>query len=323
MNLNPAMPVEASISTTGAGVGRRRCPDASVGSLSGRLMQVSNDAGRFALRGLKAVLREPGRTFTLLMAMLAGVRSVSAAPSGRRLPGLPDRVGAAHAPTSMKDDPWEQAGRQIGAEVALCMRTRYIPDLDPADTEAHCIGQAAFNRAMNVPFDPDQFREGAREAPGLDSDAGRYVALVERGMHAAVTLVKPASVQQNIQNAACLAHGLPAVEHRIEDAADLIVENCNLRARVDNDALGQPGLFIRPDLDQVLQEACTEGALVPPTTRELRRANAALYFQSDRVKDERAFHLGQHRIHEGQASQAANSTFERRVVDLIGERIGI
>lgn len=323
MNLNPALPVQAMISATGADPGRKRCPAPHAGSLPGRLMQVSNAAGCLALRCVKAACREPGRALTLMVAMLAGLRSVGAGPSGSRYPGLPGPVGVADAPASTAGDQWEQTGRQIGAEVALCMRTRHLTGIVPAATEAHCMGQIAFNRAMEIPFDPDQFREGGREAPDLDSEAGQYVALVERGMHASVTMVKPTPVLQNIEDAARLANGLPEVRHRIEDAAGRIIENCNLDERVDNDALGQPGLFIRADLDLVLQEACSEGILAPPTTREVRRANAALYFQSGRVKDERAFHVGQHRIHEGQASASAGRAFEGKVVDLIAERIGL
>lgn len=323
MNLNPTLPVQATINATSADVGRRRCDNAAAASLSGRLMQVSNDAGHSALRGLKAALRQPGKTFTLLVGLLAGARLVGAAPSGPRLPGLPGRADPADAPASNAGDHWQQTGRHIGAEVALCMRTRHLAGIVPAATEAHCMGQIAFNRAMEIPFDPDQFREVGRAAPDLDSEAGRYVALVERGMHASVTMVKPTPVLQNIEDAARLANGLPAVRRRIEHAAGRIIRDCNLDERVDNDALGQPGLFIRSDLDQVLREACSDGAQVPPTTLELRRANAALYFQSDRVKDERAFHVGQHRIHEGQASASAGRAFEAKVVDLIAERTGI
>ncbi|MEN5427784.1 hypothetical protein ABE522_15660 [Stenotrophomonas pennii] len=286
-------------------------------------MQVSNAAACLALQCVKAACREPGRALTLMVAMLAGLRSVGAGPSGSRYPGLPGPVGVADVPASTAGDQWQQTARHIGAEVALCMRARHLAGIDPPATEAHCMGQIAFNRAMEIPFDPDQFREVGREAPDLDSEAGRYIALVERGMHASVTMVKPTPVLQNLEDAARLANGLPAVRHRIEHAAGRIIEDCNLRARVDNDALGQPGLFIRSDLDQVLREACSDGAQVPPTTLELRRANAALYFQSDRVKDERAFHVGQHRIHEGQASASAGRAFEGKVVDLVAERIGL
>ena len=323
MNLNPTLPVQATINAMSAAPARRRCPAPHAGALPGRLMQVSNAAGCLALRGLKAACREPGRALTLMAAMLAGLSPVGAGPSGCRYPGLPGPVGVADAPGSTAADQWEQTGRHIGAEVALCMRTRHLAGIVPAATEAHCMGQIAFNRAMEIPFDPDQFREVGREAPDLDSEAGQYVALVERGMHASVTMVKPTPVLQNIEDAARLATGLPAVQHRIKHAAGRIIRDCNLDERVDNDALGQPGLFIRADLDLVLQEACSEEILVPPTTMELRRANAALYYQSDRVKDERAFLVGQHRIHAGQASASAEEAFEAKVVDLIAERTGI
>lgn len=310
MNLTPTLPVQATISAVSAAPARRRCPAPHAGSLPGRLKQVSNAAGCLALRGLKAACREPGRALTWMAAMLAGLRPVGA-------------VGVADASASTAGDQWEQIGRHIGAEVALCMRTRHLAGIVPAATEAHCMGQIAFNRAMEIPFDPDQFREVGREAPNLDSEAGQYVALVERGMHASVTMVKPTPVTQNIEDAARLANGLPAVQHRIKHAAGRIIRDCNVDERVDNDALGQPGVFIRADLDLVLQEACSEKILAPPTTMELRRANAALYYQSDRVKDERAFLVGQHRIHAGQASASAERDFEAKVVDLIAERTGI
>ena len=204
------------------------------------------------------------------------------------------------------------------------MQSRYIDGLDHRNTEAHCIGQVVFNRATGRKFRPDEFREMARATPDPGSGAGQYLLLVKRGLHDPVALPSPETVDRNIQDAARLALALPDVEYRIEDGARRIVEDCNLQERVDNDGLGQPGLFIRSDLADVVQDArCNDGVLVPPTELEIRYANAAQYFQSFTVKDEWAFRIAQHRIHEGKALDTADAAFQDAVVDAMQQRIGL
>ena len=321
MNLSLALPVQASTNATDAALSRRHCAPAA-GSLPGRLMQVSNAAVRLTLRGLEAACREPGRAFTLMVAMLAGLRSVAAAPYAAARPGQEALPSA--GPTAGADNDWEYAGRQIGNMIAECGRARHVIGLDIRDTEAHCLGQVAFNQATGQGFQPGVFREMAREEPDAGSETARYLSLVERGMHRAVTLPTANTAGANVRDAAELAMHLPAIRRRVAEDAEGIIGRCNLRERVDNNGVGEPGVFIRADLQAVLRdEACSSGMLHSPLPVDLRRANAAQFYQSGRVKNLQTFVQGQHRIHAGDGSEAADAAFEEAVVDEIQARVGV
>lgn len=284
----------------------------SSGWLSNGLTQIANAT----MRGVKYALREPGKAVVIGLSVLAGVRSVAAAPLGGRVVALREHGSA--MPVTAADDPWTLRAQAIGKEVGDCMRSRHIDGLEPRLTEAHCMGQVVFDHAMNRQSRPDEIREMARVTPDLGSPAGQYVALAQRGMHMPVTLPYPDTVQDNIDSAARLVLALPNVRDRINEDARTLVASCNMQERVDNDNLGEPGLFTTDDVvNAVHSEACSDGVLRPPMEHEVRQANAAQFHQTTRVKDEQAFATGQYRIHKGEACVTADANYENRVVSKV------
>ncbi|MDY1033453.1 hypothetical protein [Stenotrophomonas sp. CFBP8980] len=323
MALEPTLPSRGAVCTPQS---RRAPPTAAplIGptTIAGRVLQLANSAIGATTCGLKAVLRQPGATLTRVAGVLACLRSVAAAPYAAARPGQEALPSAGL--TAGADNDWEYAGRQIGSMIAECGRARHVIGLDVRDTEAHCLGQVAFNQATGEGFQPGVFREMAREEPDVGSETARYLSLVERGMHRAVTLPTANTAAVNVHDAAQLAMHLPPVRRRVAEDAAGIIGRCNLRERVDNNGVGEPGVFIRADLQAVLRdEACSSGMLHPPLRVDLRRANAAQFYQSGRVKNLQTFVQGQHRIHAGDGSEAADAAFEEAVVDDIQARVGV
>ncbi|NIJ68116.1 hypothetical protein [Xanthomonas sp. 60] len=285
------------------------CRSAWTASPLPTLLRIANAILDPAMQAARCVLRSPEKALAAGLAVLGTLKSVAANPlDGRPGPGAVPRG----------------AGRTIGEDIDACIHERHIPDLDPRDTEAHCLGEIAYGQATGRRFEPDVFRElGRREVP-MGSDAGRYVALVKRGMHEAVPLPSADTPERNVADAAKLVVKVPGVQRRVDADAAALVDDCDLRERVDNDDLGVRGLFIRADAEEVLHsEACAAEGLQVPTTLELRRANAAQFYQSGKVGDRQAFRRGQYAIHGGEGRDAANAAYADAVIDRIVERVGL
>lgn len=274
-----------------------------------------------AMRAARAIVLSPARSVTAGLALLSGLQGVRAGVCGRHhavAARSPHAAGAAAAGDVSADL------EAIGRPFAKCMQVRHVPGLDRRDTEAHCLGEVAHARATGRPLEPDVFRELARSDVAPGSSAGRYKALMDRAMHRQVTLRDAKTVEENIAGAARLAVQSRNVLDRIHRHAAALVDRCGLHERVDNNDLGVGGLFIRADVEQVLDsEACADSTLPMPTELELRRANAAQYYQSGRVADERAFRQGQYGLHEGRGNAAARAASRDAVVTRIIDVIGL